>query len=79
LPDKTSREEDYAGGGKPILYLQPDLDPLAHAEDAQEFQRALGARVTIMVIGNSSHAAIVEQPHAIADALIAYAGTLWPH
>ncbi|MGH6768693.1 MAG: alpha/beta fold hydrolase [Xanthobacteraceae bacterium] len=76
--DRTSREEDYAGGGKPILYLQPDHDPLAHVEDAQEFKRALGERVTVMVIGHSSHAAIAEQPHAIADALIAYAGTLWP-
>lgn len=76
--DKTSREEDYAGGGKPILYLQPDHDPLAHAEDAQEFQRALGDRVTVKVIANCSHAAIAEQPQAIADALIAYAGTLWP-
>src|SRR5262249_47369854 len=37
--DKTSREEDYAGGAAPILYLQPDHDPLAHVEDAHEFKR----------------------------------------
>jgi pimeloyl-ACP methyl ester carboxylesterase len=75
--DRTARDEDYAAGGKPVLYLQPDHDPLAHVEDAQEFKRALGERVTVVVIPDSSHAAIVEQPHAIADALIAYAGTLW--
>jgi pimeloyl-ACP methyl ester carboxylesterase len=75
--DKTSREEDYAGGAVPILYLQPDHDPLAHVEDAHEFKRALGDRVTVQVILNCSHAAIAEQPEAISDALIAFARTLW--
>jgi pimeloyl-ACP methyl ester carboxylesterase len=76
--DRTSREEDYAAGQAPILYLQPDHDPLAHAQDADEFQRALGDRVTIVVIRNASHAAVAEAPDAISDALIAYAGALWP-
>src|SRR5215467_7264985 len=75
--DRTSREQDYAAGGVPILYLQPDHDPLAHVEDAHEFKRALGDRVTVTVIQNCSHAAIAEQPDAISDALIAYARTLW--
>ena len=75
--DRTSREADYAAGNAPILYLQPDHDPLAHVEDAREFQRALGARVTVTVIPHCSHAAIAEQPEAIADALIAYARGLW--
>jgi pimeloyl-ACP methyl ester carboxylesterase len=76
--DRTSREADYAGGGKPILYLQPDHDPLAHVEDAEEFRRALGARVTVRIIPHASHAAIAEQPAFIADALIDYARGLWP-
>jgi pimeloyl-ACP methyl ester carboxylesterase len=76
--DRTSRQADYAGGGKPILYLQPDHDPLAHVEDAEEFQRALGARVTVRIVPHASHAAIVEQPGFIADALIDYARGLWP-
>jgi pimeloyl-ACP methyl ester carboxylesterase len=76
--DKTSREADYAAGGKPVLYLQPDHDPLAHVEEAQAFQRELGDRVTVIVVPNSSHAAIAEQPQFIADALIAYARGLWP-
>jgi pimeloyl-ACP methyl ester carboxylesterase len=75
--DRTSRQEDYAAGTVPILYLQPDHDPLAHVEDAHEFKRALGERVTVTVIPHCSHAAIEEQPEVISDALIAYARALW--
>jgi pimeloyl-ACP methyl ester carboxylesterase len=76
--DRTSRATDYAGGDAPILYLQPDHDPLAHVEDAHEFKRALGDRVTVFVIRNCSHAAVAEQPDVISDALIDYADALWP-
>jgi pimeloyl-ACP methyl ester carboxylesterase len=76
--DRTSREADYAAGAAPILYLRPDHDPLAHEEDAHEFKRALGDRVTIVVIRDCSHAAVAEQPDAISDALIDYAAALWP-
>jgi pimeloyl-ACP methyl ester carboxylesterase len=71
--DLTPREQDYAAGTAPVLYLRPDHDPLAHAEDADEFARALDDRVTIAVIPGCSHAALPEQPGAIAEALIAYA------
>jgi pimeloyl-ACP methyl ester carboxylesterase len=77
--DRTSRQEDYAGGEAPILYLQPGGDPLAHVEDAHEFKRALGDRVTVIVIDNASHAAIEEQPESISAALIDFAKRLWPH
>ena len=76
--DKTSREEDYAAGNAPVLYLQPDHDPLAHVDNAQEYRRALGARVTVVVIPQASHAAIAEQPGFIAAELINYARGLWP-
>ena len=76
--DRTSRQEDYAGGSVPILYLQPGHDPLAHVEDAHEFKRALGDRVTVIVIDNASHAAIAEKPEAISRALIEFARALWP-
>ena len=76
--DRTSRQADYAGGCAPILYLQPGGDPLAHVEDAHEFKRALGDRVTVIVIDNAGHAAIEEQPEAISAALIDFAKTLWP-
>ncbi len=76
--DQTSRQMDYAGGSAPILYLQPGHDPLAHVEDAHAFKRALGDRVTVIVIDNASHAAIEEQPEAISAALIDFANRLWP-
>lgn len=76
--DKTPREEDYAAGRAPVLYLQPDHDPLAHVENAQEYRRALGDRVTVVVIPQASHAAIAEQPAFIAEELINYARGLWP-
>ncbi len=76
--DRTSREEDYAAGRAPVLYLQPNHDPLAHADDAHEYRRALGERVTVVIIPHASHAAIAEQPDFISDALISYARKLWP-
>ena len=76
--DRTSREEDFAGGRAPILYLQPGHDPLAHVEDAEAYKAQFGARVTIVVIPHASHAVIAEQPDAVSDALIAYARGLWP-
>jgi pimeloyl-ACP methyl ester carboxylesterase len=76
--DRTARTEDFAAGAAPVLYLQPDHDPLVHVEDAQAFKHALGDRVTIVVIRDCSHAAIAEQPAAITGALIDYASTLWP-
>jgi pimeloyl-ACP methyl ester carboxylesterase len=71
--DKTSREEDYAGGTAPILYLQPAHDPLAHGDHAREYQLQLGGRVTIVIVPRASHAAIAEQPEFIGAALIDYA------
>jgi pimeloyl-ACP methyl ester carboxylesterase len=76
--DLTPRTVDYAAGMAPVLYIQPSHDPLAHVEDAEEYQRALGERVTVVVIPNAAHAVIVEQPAAVSDALIAYARKLWP-
>ena len=71
--DKTPREEDYAAGHAPVLYLQPDHDPLAGVDNAQEYQRALGERVTVVVIPQAGHAVVTEQPARVADELIKYA------
>jgi pimeloyl-ACP methyl ester carboxylesterase len=76
--DLTPRTVDYAAGTAPVLYIQPSHDPLAHVEDAEEYKRALGERVSVVVIPASAHAVIVEQPGAVSDALIAYARKLWP-
>jgi pimeloyl-ACP methyl ester carboxylesterase len=75
--DRTPRETDYAGGQAPILYLQPDHDPLAHVDNAREYQRVVGDRVTVVVVPNASHAAIAEQPEFISAALIDFARTLF--
>jgi pimeloyl-ACP methyl ester carboxylesterase len=64
--DKTPRTEDYASGRAPVLYMQPSHDPLAHAQDAVEYKAALGDRLTVVKIPQSSHAAIAEQPDFIA-------------
>jgi pimeloyl-ACP methyl ester carboxylesterase len=76
--DLTPRTLDYAAGRAPVLYIQPSHDPLAHVEDAEEYKKALGERVTVVVVPNAAHAVIVEQPKAVSDALIAYARRLWP-
>jgi pimeloyl-ACP methyl ester carboxylesterase len=76
--DLTPRTLDYAAGRAPVLYIQPSHDPLAHVEDAEEYKRALGDRVSVVVIPNAAHAVITEQPDAVSDALIAYARELWP-
>jgi pimeloyl-ACP methyl ester carboxylesterase len=74
--DKTPREEDYAAGRAPVLYLQPDHDPLAHVDNVEEYKRVLGDRVTVVLIPHASHAAIAEQPEFIADELIKFARRL---
>jgi pimeloyl-ACP methyl ester carboxylesterase len=75
--DLTPRSLDYAAGQAPVLYIQPSHDPLAHVEDAQEYKKALGERVTVVVVPDAAHAVIVEQPKAVSSALIAYARRLW--
>jgi pimeloyl-ACP methyl ester carboxylesterase len=76
--DLTPRTLDYAAGNAPVLYIQPSHDPLARVDEAEKYKKALGDRVTVVVIPNSAHAVIVEQPAAVSDALIAYARKLWP-
>src|SRR5262249_56496271 len=41
--DRTSREEDFAAGQAPILYLPPDHHPLAPVEDAHAYGRQFRA------------------------------------
>jgi pimeloyl-ACP methyl ester carboxylesterase len=74
--DLTSRVLDYAAGSAPVLYLQPSHDPLARVDEAEEYRQSLGDRVTVLVIPDSSHAVVAEQPAAVSDALIAYARKL---
>lgn len=73
----TPRDLDYAAGKAPVLYIQPSHDPLARVDEAEQYKRELGDRVTIVVIPDSAHAVIVERPSAVSAALIDYARKLW--
>ena len=46
---------------------------LAHAEDAVEYKAALGDRLTVVKIPQSSHAAVAEQPEFIAREIASWA------
>ena len=76
--DQTPRTEDYASGVAPVLYMQPSHDPLAHAQDAVDYKAALGDRLTVIRIPQSSHAAIAEQPVFIASEVAAWARRILP-
>lgn len=75
--DRTPRSLDYAAGQAPVLCVQPSHDPLARVDEVEDYKKALGDRVAVVVIPHSAHAVIVEQPAAVSDALIAYARKLW--
>ncbi len=54
----------------PILDLQAAHDPWRPPATRQELKDALGDLVTVRVIDNASHALLVEQPRAVAEAVI---------
>lgn len=57
----------------PILDLQGANDPWRPPETRQELCDALGDRVTVRLIDNASHALLVEQPAAVAQAVADWA------
>lgn len=77
--DRTPRTEDYAAGAAPVLYMQPSHDPLAHDGDADEYRAAIGERLTVVKIPNSSHAAIAEQPDFIAREIGSWVRRITPY
>lgn len=54
----------------PILDLQAEHDPWRPPETRSELQEALGGKVTVRLIANASHALLVEQPRAVAEAVV---------
>ncbi len=56
----------------PLLDLQAAHDPWRPPETRDELREALGDRVTVEVIADASHALLVEQPAAVADAVLAW-------
>jgi pimeloyl-ACP methyl ester carboxylesterase len=75
--DSTPQKEYWAAGTAPILDIQGDSDPYRPKSSSDELVREFGAkRVTVAVVPHTAHAIIVEQPGAVADAIIRWAKKL---
>jgi len=75
--DATPQSEYWSGGTAPILDLQAEFDPYRPPSSRDELVKEFGAqRMTTVLIKNAAHAVIVEQPVAVADAIIAWAKKL---
>ena len=73
----TPREEYWAAGTAPILDIQGADDPYRPASSRNELVEEFGTkRVSTVLIRNAAHAIIVEQPAAVADAIVAWAKKL---
>jgi pimeloyl-ACP methyl ester carboxylesterase len=77
--DATPQQEYWAAGSVPILDIQGADDPYRPIASSQELIEEFGAaRVSVLRIPHAAHAIIVEQPRAVADAIVAYARKLPP-
>jgi len=56
----------------PVLDLSAEQDPWRPASTRNELKDLLKEKVTVQTISNASHALIIEQPQAVADAI-----TIW--
>lgn len=75
--DATPQQEYWAGGTAPILDIQGSNDPYRPPSSADELVKEFGPkRVQVVVIPHTAHAVIVEQPRAVADAIVKYARSL---
>ena len=71
--DSTPQHEYWHAGAAPLLDLQGENDPYRRRSSADELVEEFGAkRVSVVVIPRAAHAIMVEQPRAVADALIAW-------
>jgi pimeloyl-ACP methyl ester carboxylesterase len=70
----TTRDEYWSAGTAPILDIQGADDPYRPAATRNELVEEFGAkRASTALIRNAAHAIIVEQPAAVADAIVAWA------
>jgi pimeloyl-ACP methyl ester carboxylesterase len=72
----TRQSEWWPGGTVPLLDLQAALDPFKPRTMMNEIKQEFGERATIVVIPNSSHALLPEQPAAVVEAIVAWIGGL---
>ena len=72
--DATPQQEYWSAGNVPLLDLQAEFDPYRPRSTADELVKEFGpSRVSVVLIRNASHAVIVEDPRAVADAIVAFA------
>jgi len=75
--DATPQREYWAAGTAPILDIQGASDPYRPRSSSDELVQEFGAqRVTVVVIPHAAHAIIVEQPTAVAAAIVKFAKKL---
>ena len=71
--DSTPQKEYYSAGTVPLLDIQGAEDPYKPLESSTELVDEFGAnRVTVVRIDHAAHAVIVEQPRAVADAILSW-------
>ena len=69
--DSTPQKEYYSAGTVPLLDIQGSEDPYKPPSSSTELIDEFGAnRVRVVRIANAAHAIIVEQPGAVADAIL---------
>lgn len=75
--DTTPQSEYYSAGTAPLLDIQGAEDPYKPPSASNELVEEFGAgRVTVVRIPHTAHAIIVEQPRAVADAILSWVKTL---
>ena len=75
--DATPQKEYYAAGNVPLLDIQGENDPYKPPSARNELVEEFGAkRVTVVRVPQAAHAIIVEQPQAVADAVVAWSRKL---
>jgi pimeloyl-ACP methyl ester carboxylesterase len=72
----TKQAEYWQAGTVPMLDLVPDGDPFKPKTKWNESREEFGARVSVVIIPNASHALIPEQPGAVVDAIVAWIAKL---
>jgi pimeloyl-ACP methyl ester carboxylesterase len=75
--DATPQQAYYSAGHAPMLDIQGADDPYKPLASSNELIEEFGAkRVSVVRIPHAAHAIIVEQPTAVAEAIINYAKAL---
>ncbi len=71
--DSTPPREYWHAGTAPLLDIQGEDDPYRPRSSANELVEEFGAkRVSVVIVARAAHAIMVEQPRAVADAIIAW-------